>query len=74
MPGHRSSAAQVSSDRTDQKSPAPSSIPELVIPGNMWDKAGLAALLAAEGADLVLEREQVTARGLRAQLLRLLDR
>lgn len=48
-------------------------VPQLVIPGNMWDKAGLAELLAGEGAGLVLEHEQVTAGQLRAQLLRLLD-
>jgi glycosyltransferase (activator-dependent family) len=48
-------------------------VPQLVIPGNMWDKAGLAELLAGQGAGLVLEHEQLTAGQLRAQLLRLLD-
>ncbi len=48
-------------------------VPQLVIPGNMWDKAGLADLLADQGAGLVLDPEQVTAGHLRAQLLRLLD-
>jgi len=48
-------------------------VPQLVIPGNMWDKAGLAQMLADQGAGLVLEPEQVTAEQLRAQLLRLLD-
>ncbi|MFJ7212996.1 activator-dependent family glycosyltransferase [Amycolatopsis sp. NPDC098790] len=48
-------------------------VPQLVIPGNMWDKAGLADLLAEQGAGLVLEHEQVTAEELRAQLVRLLD-
>ncbi|GLY37988.1 glycosyl transferase [Amycolatopsis sp. NBRC 101858] len=48
-------------------------VPQLVIPGNMWDKAGLADLLAGQGAGLVLDHEQVTAAGLRAQLVRLLE-
>ncbi|MFD2472103.1 activator-dependent family glycosyltransferase [Amycolatopsis silviterrae] len=48
-------------------------VPQLVIPGNLWDKAGLADLLAGQGAGLVLDHEQVTADRLRAQLLRLLD-
>ncbi|MFD2467775.1 activator-dependent family glycosyltransferase [Amycolatopsis silviterrae] len=48
-------------------------VPQLVIPGNLWDKAGLADLLAGQGAGLVLEHDQVTAEQLRTQLLRLLD-
>ena len=48
-------------------------VPQLVIPGNMWDKAGLAQMLADQGAGLVMEPEEVTAEHLRAQLLRLLD-
>ncbi|ATY11992.1 activator-dependent family glycosyltransferase [Amycolatopsis sp. AA4] len=48
-------------------------VPQLVIPGNMWDKAGLADRLAGQGAGLVLEHEQVSAAHLREQLLRLLE-
>jgi glycosyltransferase (activator-dependent family) len=48
-------------------------VPQLVIPGNMWDKAGLAQLLAGQGAALVMDQEQVTASDLRAQLVRLIE-
>jgi glycosyltransferase (activator-dependent family) len=48
-------------------------VPQLVIPGNLWDKAGLAQLLANRGAGLVMEHNQVTAGALRAQLLRLIE-
>lgn len=48
-------------------------VPQPVIPGNLWDKAGLADLPAGQGAGLVLEHEQVTAGQSRAQLVRLLE-
>ncbi len=48
-------------------------VPQLVVPGNLWDKAGLAEMLVEQGAALVVDHEQVTAEALRGQLARLLD-
>ncbi|MFC6091305.1 activator-dependent family glycosyltransferase [Saccharothrix lopnurensis] len=48
-------------------------VPQLVVPGNMWDKAGLADLVAEQGAGLVVDHERLTAAALRGQLVRLLD-
>ncbi|GAA1299897.1 activator-dependent family glycosyltransferase [Saccharothrix xinjiangensis] len=48
-------------------------VPQLVLPGNLWDKSGLADLLAEQGACLVLDPDRLTAAELRAQLLRLLE-
>ncbi|MEU8042323.1 activator-dependent family glycosyltransferase [Streptosporangium sp. NPDC049078] len=48
-------------------------IPQLVVPAKLYDEAGMARRLAAEGAGLVLEPEKLSARTLRENLLRLID-
>ncbi|GAB3002531.1 hypothetical protein GCM10027184_69230 [Saccharothrix stipae] len=47
-------------------------VPQLVVPGNVWDKAGLADLLAEQSGALVVDPDEVTPEGLRAGLTRLL--
>ncbi|MFE2750538.1 nucleotide disphospho-sugar-binding domain-containing protein [Actinosynnema sp. NPDC059335] len=48
-------------------------VPQLEVPGNVWDKAGLADLLAEQGGAMVVDPDEVTPEGLRAGLTRLLE-
>ncbi|MEV1246329.1 activator-dependent family glycosyltransferase [Nonomuraea sp. NPDC050022] len=48
-------------------------VPQLIVPAQLYDETGMALQIAQQGAGLVIEPEQLSARTLRDGLVRLLD-